>query len=172
MARNPIDASEPPWLNADEARAWRGYVMMSRLLTAELGRGLSRDKGMSNADYEVLVNLSEESGHRLRMHELARRMLWEKSRLSHQVSRMEQRGLVERAECPTDGRGSFVVLTDAGLKAIEAAAPAHVADVRRHFLDLLSDEQQRALTAITETVVEHLTRSGGERAAEGDGHCD
>jgi DNA-binding MarR family transcriptional regulator len=172
MDTDPVSTTEPIWLDVDEARAWRGYVLMSRLLTAQLGRGLSRDAGMSNADYEVLVHLSEEPGHRLRMHELASRMLWEKSRLSHQVSRMEQRGLVERAECPTDGRGSFVVLSDAGLKAIESAAPAHVAEVRRHFLDLLSGEQQRALIAITERVIEHLTGPGRQPAVEGDGHCE
>src|SRR4051794_37269249 len=120
--------AEPVWLDANEARAWRGYLLMTRLLFTELGRGLNRDSGLSHPDYEVLVNLSETPDHRLRMHELAGRLLWEKSRLSHQLTRMQQRGLVRREGCTTDARGLFVVLTDAGLAAIEAAAPGHVAD--------------------------------------------
>jgi DNA-binding MarR family transcriptional regulator len=144
---------------------------MSRLLFAELGRGLNRDAAMSHADYEVLVHLSEAPDHRLRMNELASRMLWEKSRLSHQVTRMQQRGLVDRAECRSDARGSFVVLTPQGLDAIRTAAPAHVADVRRHFFDRLTDEQVKTLVAITDAVVSHLTGTGGAEAPGGNGDC-
>jgi DNA-binding MarR family transcriptional regulator len=148
--------AETPWLEGDEARAWRGYLLMSRLLFAELGRGLSRDANLSHADYEVLVVLSETPGHRLRMNELAARLVWEKSRLSHQITRMQQRGLVEREGCLSDARGAFVVLTDAGLAAITSAAPAHVRDVRRNFFDLLSPEQVESLATMTEAVVDHL----------------
>ena len=149
-------AADAPWLDEDEARAWRGYLLMSRLLFAQLGRGLSRDANMSHADYEVLVVLSETPGHRLRMNELGARLVWEKSRLSHQITRMQQRGLVEREECISDARGAFVVLTDAGLAAIRSAAPNHVRDVRRHFFDLLSREQVETLAAVTEKVVDQL----------------
>ena len=148
--------ADAPWLDADEARAWRGYLLMSRLLFAELGRGLNRDANLSHADYEVLVVLSETPEHRLRMNELAARLVWEKSRLSHQITRMQQRGLVDRQECVSDARGAFVVLTEAGLNAIRSAAPAHVRDVRRLFFDLLSPEQVKSIAAVTETVVDHL----------------
>ena len=167
-------AADAPWLDADEARAWRGYLLMSRLLFAELGRGLNRDANMSHADYEVLVVLSETPGHRLRMNELAARLVWEKSRLSHQITRMQQRGLVDRAECASDARGAFVVLTDAGLSAIRSAAPAHVRDVRRHFFDLLSPEQVKILAAMTDAVVDHL-RGTCETASPDPGNespCD
>ena len=149
--------SSPNWLDETEARAWRGYLRMRTLLDAELGRELARDSGLSTADYEVLVHLSELGGHRLRMSELCARMLWSKSRLSHQVTRMEQRGLVVRENCPSDARGSFVRLTEAGLDAIVAAAPGHVETVRRHLFDLLSREQVETLGDITNAVVDHLT---------------
>ncbi len=152
--------TKPRWLDPDENRAWRGYLLMTRLLFAELSRGLSRDAGMSPADYEVLVQLSETPDHRLRMYELASRLLWEKSRLSHQVTRMQQRGLVEREECRSDARGSFVALTQAGLEAIRTAAPAHVAEVRKHFFDVLSAEEVDMLASITARVVDHLMGTG------------
>lgn len=163
--------TEPRWLDPHEARAWRGNLLMNRLLFAELSRGLNRDAGMSHADYEVLVHLSEEPSHRLRMNELASRLQWEKSRLSHQVTRMQQRGLVEREECRSDARGSFVVLTPQGLDAIRTAAPAHVADVRKHFFDLLSPEEVDVLATITDKVVDHLTGTGEAQACEGDADC-
>jgi DNA-binding MarR family transcriptional regulator len=83
-------------------------------------------------------------------------MLWSKSRLSHHLTRMQQRGLVTREDCPEDGRGAVVVLTDGGLRAIQAAAPDHVASVRRHLIDLLSSDQIAVLGDITETVLGHL----------------
>ena len=151
----------PNWLDEPEARAWRGYLRMRTMLDAELARELTRDAGLSTADYEVLVHLSEfpspALGHRMRMNELGARMLWSKSRLSHQVSRMQQRGLVVRENCPYDARGSFVRLTEDGREAIVAAAPAHVETVRRHLLDLLTREQIETLGDITTIVVDHLT---------------
>ena len=98
-----------------------------------------------------------DSGHRARLGELAERMAWSRSRLSHHLTRMERRGLVTREDCPSDGRGAFVVLTDAGLGVIQSAAPGHVASVRRSFIDLLSKDQLEALTRISDTVVGHLT---------------
>jgi DNA-binding MarR family transcriptional regulator len=145
------------WLDETETRAWRGYLQMRTMLDAELARDLARESGLSSADYEVLVHLSEIPGHRLRMNDLGARMLWSKSRLSHQVTRMEHRGLVARENCPSDARGSFVRVTTAGLDAIAAAAPAHVDNVRRHLLDLLSREQVEALGDISTLVVDHLT---------------
>ncbi|MFD0585114.1 MarR family winged helix-turn-helix transcriptional regulator [Dactylosporangium darangshiense] len=94
----------------------------------------------------------------MRLSEMADRMLWSKSRLSHHVTRMQQRGLVTRQECPSDGRGAFIVLTDLGMETLRAAAPGHVAAVRAHFIDLMTDEQVRVLGEVTETVLEHLRR--------------
>jgi len=148
---------EPPWLDDAEARAWRGYMRMRTLLHAQIVRDLAREAGLSGPDYDVLSNVSEAEGRRSRLGDLAARMAWSKSRLSHHITRMEQRGLVTREDCTSDGRGAFVVLTDAGLRAIQAAAPGHVASVRRHFIDLLSREQLDALAEITRTVVRRLT---------------
>ena len=145
-------------LNESEARAWRGYQRMRTLLTAQLGRDLSHDSDLSEPDYTVLSNLSEAEGHRWRLNELSARMLWSKSRLSHHIARMEERGLVTREECATDGRGAFVVLTRQGMRAIERAAPSHVASVRRNLIDLLTPAEIDALAAISQKVVAHLSR--------------
>lgn len=161
MARS---AKPPEWLDEAEARAWRGYLRMNQVLRAQLERELNRDAGLSLADYAVLVNLSEADGHRLRMSELAARMQWSKSRLSHQVGRMQQRGLLERTGCPTDARGSLAVLTATGLATIEQAAPTHLAGVRRHLFDRLTPEQVRALAEISAAVVGPLEDVVGAQA--------
>jgi DNA-binding MarR family transcriptional regulator len=150
---------EPPWLDATETRAWRGYLRMHNLLRAELARELGREAGLSGADYDVLVSLSESAQRRLRMRELGAQLVWEKSRLSHHITRMERRGLVAREDCPSDARGAFVTLTPAGLRAIEEAAPAHVRGVRRHFFDQLSRRQVAALADITDSVLAQLDQA-------------
>jgi DNA-binding MarR family transcriptional regulator len=152
-----MSTTEPLWLDDAEARAWRGYMRMRTLLHAQIVRDLAREAGLSGPDYDVLSNVSEAEGRRVRLGDLAARMAWSKSRLSHHITRMERRGLVTREDCSSDGRGAFVVLTDAGLRAIQAAAPGHVASVRRHFIDLLSTEQLDALAEISQTVVRRLT---------------
>ncbi|MFG1655044.1 MarR family winged helix-turn-helix transcriptional regulator [Micromonospora chersina] len=152
---------DPRWLDAREARAWRGYRRMRRLLDLELARELMQDAGLSEPDYDVLSDLSETPDQRLRLSELADRMLWSRSRLSHHLARMQQRGLVTREEHPSDGRGSIVVLTPAGRAAIEAAAPGHVAAVRRHLIDLLTPEEIDALGALTQRVVDRLSAPKG-----------
>jgi DNA-binding MarR family transcriptional regulator len=148
--------AEPRWLNDVEARAWRGYRRMRALLDLQLTRDLAADSGLSDADYDVLSNLSETEGHSLRLKQLAEHMLWSTSRLSHQLTRMQERGLVSREESPADGRGAIIVLTEAGWETIQVAAPPHVESVRRHFIDLLSDEQIDVLGDVAETVVRHL----------------
>lgn len=149
------------WLDEREHRAWRGYLRANTLLSARLNRELQRHAELSNADYEVLVNLSEAADRRLRPFELGEAMQWEKSRLSHHLKRMEARGLVVREECPSDARGAFVVVTDAGMAAITAAAPLHVDEVRRSFIDVLTSEQLDALIEISDAV---LTALDGESA--------
>ncbi len=146
------------WLNEEEARAWRGFLRMRTLLSAQIARDLANDSGLSEPDYTVLSNLSEAEDHRWRLNELSGRMLWSKSRLSHHIARMEERGLVTREECVTDARGAFVVLTKQGMRAIEKAAPPHVASVRRHLIDLLTRDEIDALATMSEKVVAHLSR--------------
>jgi DNA-binding MarR family transcriptional regulator len=153
------DDAQVRWLDEREQRAWRGLIRMQAQLGAHLRRSLVRDSGLSDADYDVLVHLSEAPEDRLRIFELVRALQWEKSRLSHQLRRMEQRGLLERSECPTDGRGAFVSLTPEGRAAIEAAAPRHVAEVRRHFVDVLTPEQLDVLGDIAEAVLESLQQA-------------
>jgi DNA-binding MarR family transcriptional regulator len=129
---------------------------MTERLRAQVARDLLVEAGLSDADYMVLVHLSEAADHRVRMNDLATRLNWSKSRLSHQLARMQARGLVERAECPSDARGAFAVLGPAGLAEIRRAAPMHVESVRRHLIDVLDAEQLAHLATIAERVVEHL----------------
>jgi DNA-binding MarR family transcriptional regulator len=150
--------NEPRWLTEPEDRAWRGYRRMRTLLDLQLGRDLMRESGLSEADYDVLSGLSETQGHRMRLSELAAQMLWSKSRLSHHITRMQQRGLVRREECEGDARGSVIVLTDAGWQTIVDAAPGHVTSVRRHMIDLLTEEEIEALASLSHRVVGHLAR--------------
>jgi DNA-binding MarR family transcriptional regulator len=151
-------AGEPRWLNDGEFRAWIGYRRMRALLDLQLARRLAADQGLSEPDYDVLTSLSDADDRRIRLSEMAERMLWSKSRLSHHVTRMQQRGLVTREECATDGRGAFIVLTDQGMATLRAAAPGHVSAVREHFIDLMTEEQVRVLGEITGTVLEHLRK--------------
>ena len=151
---------EPRWLTAEEMRAWRGYLGLVRLLEDRLGRDLQEQSGLSMADYEVLVRLSDTPTRRIRMSELAQLAMVSKSRLSHQVSRMEARGLVRREGCPEDGRGSVAVLTEQGYAALVAAAPGHVDSVRRHLLDQLTADQVCSLGRLAEAVLDPLTGEG------------
>ena len=148
--------SEPRWLNDREMRAWFGYRRMRLLLDLQINRELMHESGLSEPDYDVLSNLSQTDGRRMRLSDLAAHMRWSKSRLSHHITRMQQRGLVTREDYAPDGRGAVVALTQNGLHAIESAAPGHVASVRRHFIDLLSPEQIAVLGDITQTVLTHL----------------
>jgi DNA-binding MarR family transcriptional regulator len=155
--------SEPRWLNPAEARAWRGYLRMRARLELRIGRDLQREAGLSMPDYTVLAVLSETPGHRLRLIELAERMQWSTSRVAHHLDRMRRRGMVYREEHPTNSRAAVIALTAEGLDAIVAAAPDHVASVRRHFVDLLTEEQIRMLGDVTETVLAHLGSEADDR---------
>jgi DNA-binding MarR family transcriptional regulator len=146
----------PRWLDAEEQRAWRAYMNSWMLLDDRLDRDLTRQTGMSHAYYEILVQLSETEGRALRMSELAERCLSSRSRLSHAVSRLEERGWVRRQVCAEDGRGQLAVLTDAGFAALEAAAPVHVESVRTHLFDQLTPAQVAAMRDIGETLLRHL----------------
>ncbi|MFD0690607.1 MarR family winged helix-turn-helix transcriptional regulator [Actinomadura fibrosa] len=148
-------SADPRWLTATEERAWRGLLRMHDLLVDRAGRSMQEGFGLSAADYTVLAELTRAPGDRLRVQELAGVLDWEKSRLSHHLTRMAKRGLVVREECADDRRGAFVVVTPAGREAIEAAAPRHVEDVRRYFLNHLTPGQITLLAEIADTVIEN-----------------
>src|SRR5664279_3685821 len=131
----------PTWLTEPEERAWRAYRRMQTVLPARLARDHGRDSGLSEADYDVLSTLSEKPGRRWQLRDLAAKMLWSRSRLSHHIARMEQRGLVAREGDPDDRRGCIIVLTHPGTLVLENAAALHVASVRNHFIDLLSEDE-------------------------------
>ena len=135
---------------------------MRTLLDLQIGRDLTCEAGLSDADYSVLSLLSESPGHELRMIDLGARLLWSHSRLSHQLSRMERRDLVRRDQHPANQRATAAVLTDIGLRALETAAPAHVASVRRHFIDLLTEDEIDALGKAADKIVDHLRGSAGD----------
>src|SRR4051794_37284574 len=120
--------AEPRWLNPTEEQAWRGLLRMHDLLVSRAGRSLHEAFGLSAADYTVLAEMTRTEDGQLRISDLARVLDWEKSRLSHHLSRMAKRGLLTREECADDRRGAFVVLTPEGRDAIAAAAPRHVED--------------------------------------------
>ncbi|CAN5328449.1 MarR family transcriptional regulator [soil metagenome] len=150
----------PRWLTHREERAWRSYRRMQTVLPAQLARDLARDSGLSEPDYDVLSNLSEQADHRWQLRDLAAKMLWSRSRLSHHLARMEQRGLVTRDDDPHDRRGCMIALTPQGMRDLVDAAPHHVMSVRRHFIDLLTDAELDVLTQIADRVVDNLADDG------------
>ena len=146
------------WLTDDEQAAWRAYLLAFQLLWGDLDRQLQRDAGLAHSHYGILVALSEAPCHRLRMSDLAQLQRYSQSRLTHAIARLERDGYVVREQCPTDRRGQNAVLTPAGMKALEAAAPGHVAEVRAKVFDRLSDAQVAALRDVCENLLEGLDR--------------
>ena len=153
----PGTDGQPRWLSPEEQQTWRATVHLSQLLMRQLDRDLNAH-GLNGHDYEILVELSEAPEHRLRMTDLADATSQSRSRLSHQISRMEKRGLVRRDDCEGDKRGTFAVLTKAGFEAIERVAPHHVENVRRHFIDRLSARQQEELRSSFQPIVDYLRK--------------
>ncbi|MGM1061111.1 MarR family winged helix-turn-helix transcriptional regulator [Saccharothrix sp. Mg75] len=152
---------EPRWLDDGEMRAWRNYVVGAAMLADRLHRELQDRHGLSLADYEVLVRLSERPRKRMRMSQLADDVASSKSRVSHQVARMERDGLLRRRECPEDGRGVFAELTDQGMALLERAAPTHVEGVRTHMIDLLPRADQEVVAKVFDRVITHLRSVDG-----------
>jgi DNA-binding MarR family transcriptional regulator len=132
------------WLDAEQQRVWRSYLLGSARLTEVLDADL-REFGLDLGEYEILVTLSEAPGRRVRMSELADAVHQSRSRLTHTVSRMESAGIVDRTSCPTDRRGVWAHLTDAGFALLEAAARTHVQAVRHHFVEAMTPEDYAAL---------------------------
>jgi len=147
--------SATTWLTEDEQRAWRIHLDVSRLLMYQLERDL-QPFGLTNNDYEILVNLSEAEDRRMRMSDLAKSTLQSKSRLSHQITRMEAAGYVRRENCEEDRRGLFAVLTEHGWETMRHVAPRHVASVREHFIDLIPPHALAAYREALSPVADHL----------------
>lgn len=143
----------PRWLSAGEQHTWREAIESWQWLLASVDGQLQRDSGMPLAYYEILVRLSEAPDRALRMTQLAEASSSSKSRVSHAVARLEERGWVRRMDCPTDRRGQIAVLTDQGFAALSAAAPGHVEQVRRVLFDALSVEQLRQLDGISAAIL-------------------
>jgi len=139
------DQGDPRWLDADEQQSWRSYLEGSLRLAEALNRDLETTKGLSLNEYEVLVRLSEQPGRTMRMAALAESLAHSRSRLTHTVRRMGERGLVERTTCTMDGRGVNCTMTPHGHETLVDAAPRHVAAVRAFLVDRISPEEFAAL---------------------------
>jgi DNA-binding MarR family transcriptional regulator len=147
---------ESPWLPEDAQHLWRHWLRLNALLPAALHRELQADAELSLPDFDVLVQLTDSPDGRVRVSDLARGLHWERSRVSHHVTRMERRSLVRREECRDDGRGAWVVLTEVGRSAIEQAAPAHVATVRRLVFDALTPHEVEVMAGAIDKVLSRL----------------
>ncbi|MFJ7264614.1 MarR family winged helix-turn-helix transcriptional regulator [Streptomyces globosus] len=133
------------WLDEREMRAWRGFLAASALVNRHLDQQLKDDSGLSHPQYEILVRLAAAPRGELRMTELANGLINSKSGLTYQVTQMEKAGLVQRRSCPSDVRGVFAVLTEAGRARLEEAAPGHVEAVREALIDVLTPAQLEAI---------------------------
>jgi DNA-binding MarR family transcriptional regulator len=151
------------WLDHDEQRAWRAFLAMSALLPGALDQQLQHEAEMGHSSYIVLAMLSEAPNRSLRMSQLAARANSSPSRLSHTVSRLEQRGWVQRERSAEDGRGNVARLTDEGWEVVSVTAPGHVAAVRRFVFDALTCEQVRQLEEIAGAVLAKLDPDGSLR---------
>ncbi|SIR97720.1 MarR family winged helix-turn-helix transcriptional regulator [Microbacterium sp. RURRCA19A] len=163
-------------LNPREEAAWRGFNEMRTLLVARVSRDLLTQSGLTEADYSVLLAVVESPGRVIHSKALLRRLQWEPSRLSHQLTRMESRGTISRTRSEADARSFEVALTDAGLRAIREATPEHFAAVRRWFVEVLTDAQLDSLAEIAQAVARHVAAVDAEEASACDGEeasaCD
>jgi DNA-binding MarR family transcriptional regulator len=151
-----VDTSDVAWLDRDQQRAWRAYLVGTTLLMDRLDRELREQHRISLPEYEILVRLAEADGNRMRMATLADSVSHSRSRVTHTVTRMETAGLVVRDACLSDGRGVEAVLTDQGREALENAAPTHVAGVRRFLVDLVDEEDFEAVGRVFDAVADRL----------------
>jgi DNA-binding MarR family transcriptional regulator len=149
------------WLNEKELAAWKGLWLMQLQVEARLGEDLA-NHDLSLPDYLVLATLSDQRDGHMRIVELGNELGWEKSRVSHQISRMANRGLVEKERCLTDGRGFFVVLTDHGRARARAAAPNHVKLVRKLVIDQLSESELNTICKVSQRVLSTISLGQGE----------
>jgi DNA-binding MarR family transcriptional regulator len=151
-----MSASETRWLDSEQQRSWRAFIIGTTLITDTLDRELRQAHGLSLGEYEILVRLSESPGRTLRMAQIADSMRHSRSRVTHTVSRMEKAGLIERCAAEGDGRGVDARMTEKGWALLVEAAPTHVTGVREHFVDLATDEEFAAMGRLMNAVVDHL----------------
>jgi DNA-binding MarR family transcriptional regulator len=149
-----VPDDETRWLSADEQLAWRTFLTACQTLFGAVDGQLLHDSDIPHGYYEIMVRLSEAPARALRMTQLAEASTSSKSRLSHAVARMQERGWVQRTDCPTDRRGQVCQLTDKGVAVLAAAAPGHVDQVRRSLIDLLTPQQVEQLHAISQAIVD------------------
>jgi DNA-binding MarR family transcriptional regulator len=140
------------WLDADQQHQWRALLTGSNALFAALNHDLEAMTGLSMNEYEVLVRLSESPERTLRMSALADGLVHSRSRLTHAVRRMEQRGLVSRCAAADDGRGVLCRMTDEGYEVLVQAAPVHVDSVRTRLVDVLTPEELAVIGAAFERI--------------------
>ena len=145
------------WLSESEQATWRSWIAATLLLDAQLSRELSERHGLTIADYEILVRLSEADDRWMHMSDLATKTLSSRSRLSHQIDRMERAGLVRRECCPHDKRGQHAVLSEEGWQALVAAAPDHVEGVRQYVVDAMTPEEFAALGTACAKIAEAIS---------------
>jgi DNA-binding MarR family transcriptional regulator len=157
---------KPNWLNAREDRAWAAFIHAHQRIEVHLNRRL-QESGLSGADYEVLAVLSTLDGDRMPAHALCNALSWEKSRLSHHLRRMQTDGLIDREPNPDDARSTMVCLLSAGRAAIERAAPGHVEDVRRNFVDLFTPAELDTLATLNERILQHFAKDGASPGGDG-----
>jgi len=143
-------AGSPRWLDPGEMRAWRAFIDGSQRLLEVLNRELSDAHGLSLADYRILVLLSEAESQAMRMSDLADGIVASRSRLTHQIRRLEAAGIVTRQECVDDKRGVLAILTAEGRRRLEAAAPTHLEGVRKHLIDQLGSAERHTITEVFE----------------------
>jgi DNA-binding MarR family transcriptional regulator len=162
-------ATATRWLSPQQQHAWRTYLMGTNQLTVRLDRDLQERHDLSLPEYEIMVRLSEADGRKMRMSELADSLNHSRSRLTHTVARMEADGLLARTSCPSDRRGIFAELTDAGMARLVEAAPTHVEGVRRHLIDITSPEDLAVIERVFGAVAESIC---GERPWPGTYKAD
>ena len=161
MPRFPT-APEPRWLDEDQQRVWRAFLLGTTLLFDRLDDDLQRNHGVSMVEYEILVRLSESDG-RMRMAQLADSLAHSRSRVTHTIKRMEHAELVTRAASPEDRRGVVATMTDRGRLLLENVAPTHVHGVRDHFVDLVSPEDLASLGRVMNAVADDLITAHPDR---------
>jgi DNA-binding MarR family transcriptional regulator len=168
----PAPAPAPAPTSAPAAdprlRAWVAFLQAHSALSHRLEAELQAAVRISLADYDALVQLATADQRRLRMSELAESVLLSRSGVSRLVDRMERKGWVERATCPTDARGAWAILTAAGLETLRSASPVHLGGVERHFLSQMDDADRAGLTRALEAVLAGL---GSNPAVTPGGGC-
>jgi DNA-binding MarR family transcriptional regulator len=148
-------------LDERELRAWRGMLRAHAALTKALDADLDAEHGLPLSSYEVLLYLNDAEGGRMRMRDLAASVILSRSGLTRLADRLEREGLIARESCPSDARGSFAVITPAGVEKLAAARATHLAGVRTLFLQHFSDDELDALGDAWDRVVPGAASADG-----------